>query len=264
MKKSLVALIIIAALFTGCSKNSKTDATTAKNSTNANAEKYKQKNVVVINGKVKSVSLEVSQVEINFSTFAIKENPNTSVSLINIEIMGKTEETFKIPVNDIVELVPFQDLKGRHQMMGGLLILSPLQEKLVDKDVTLSCVKTTGDTKQMTYLVRKVEIAGFTPDSEPKFNGQVAFKNESDVAVWVDSVAGFEGDVKCDQVRPGGTQIVFKSPAKIPSKVTLTWRVQEGKPQTTAVDFDGIRKAGKSGTISFHFTKERSWTVELQ
>jgi hypothetical protein len=219
---------------------------------------------VAITGKVKSVTMENSSVEINMTTATITEKPDKSVSLVNIEIVDKPEDTFKIPVNDIVELPPFQDLKGRHQMLGGLLILSPLQTKLVDKDVTLSCLKAAGDAKRSTYLVQKIEIAGFKQDSEPKFNGQVAFKNESDVAVWVDAVAGFEEDVKCDQVRPGGTQILFKTPAKIPSKVTLTWRVQEGKSQTTAVDFDGIRKAGKSGTISFHFTKERSWTVELQ
>jgi len=227
-------------------------------------KKAAEKSNVVITGKVKNVTMQTSQVEINMFTATITENRDKSVSLVNIELVDNPDETFKIPVNDIVELPPFQDLKGRHQMLGGLLILSPLQSKLVDKDVKLSCLKAAGDAKKMTYLVRKIEIAGFTSDSEPRFNGQVAFKNESDVAVWVDGVAGFDEEVTCGQVRPGGTQIVFKNPAKIPDQVTITWREENHDPQKSVVDFGGIRKAGKSGTISLHFTKDRAWRVELQ
>jgi len=222
------------------------------------------KSDLVIMGKVKAVTMETSQVEINMFTATIVENPNKSVSLVNIKLVGKPDETFKIPVNDIVELPPFQDLKGRHQMLGGLLILSPLQNKLGSKDVKLSCIKAEGDAKQLTYLVRDIEIAGFTPDSHPRFNGQVAFKNESDVVVWVEGVDGFDEEITCGQVRPSGTQIVFKDPAKIPAEVTITWRKENEEAQKSVVDFGGIQKTGKSGTISLHFTKNHTWTVKLQ
>jgi hypothetical protein len=218
---------------------------------------------VVVKGKVKSVSMETSQVEINMATATITENANASVSLVNIQIAERPNETFKIPVDDIVELPPFQDLKGRHKMLGGLLILNPLQSKLIGKDVVLSCFKTKGDSKDLTYLIRRVEVAGFTSDGEPRFNGQIAFSNDSDATIAINGIAGFTEEVSSGPIKAGGTQIVFNNPANIPAKVTITWTDTEGS-RKAIVDLDGVRKVGKSGTIAFILGKDHSWKVDLR
>ncbi len=76
-------------------------------------------------------------------------------------------------------------------MMGGLLLLTPLHQKLDGKDVQLTCVKLTRANGKYVYIVRKIAIAGLAQGSGARFNGQIALVNESNAPISVDRVTGF-------------------------------------------------------------------------
>ncbi len=249
----------------GTSPKSATGTAPANATTTAQpkAQQSPAEKTVVLAGKVESLSMDTgSNVDINFATATITENPKKSVSMVDIQLTGKTED-IEVPVADIVRFPGFQDLKGREQMMGGLLLLTPLHEKLDGKDVQLTCVKLAGAKGKSVYIVRKIDVAGLKQSASPRFNGQIALLNEASSPISVDRITGFEKEVGgLGALGVGGMQMMLTAPSEIPDEVTIEWSV-DNRPQKTVVTLTGIKKAAASGTIRLRFTKDQTWSAQL-
>lgn len=253
----LLVLVFFASFTANCQQSNKGAAPKSATGIAPATEK-----TVVLAGKVEDLSMDAgSNVEMNFANFTIKENSNKSISMVDISLTGKTDD-IEVPVADIVRFPGFQDLKGREQVMGGLLLLTPLHQKLDDKDVQLTCVKLTGVNGNSVYIVRKIAIAGLAQSSDARFNGQIALLNESDFAISVDRVTGFEKEVLAGPLGVGAMTMTLTDPAEIPDQVTVEWSLAN-KPQKSVISLTGIKKAGATGTIRLRFTKEQTWNAQL-
>jgi hypothetical protein len=132
------------------------DKTTSAASTKQDAPAPGPKASTVV-GKVKSVSME-NDVEFNFATATGKDN-GKQPSVVLIELEGRGKESFEIPTDKLVQLNGFKDLNGKQQALGGLLVLSPLKERLEEK--TMELTYTDANTKNgfTQYLVTNIKPA---------------------------------------------------------------------------------------------------------
>jgi hypothetical protein len=103
-----------------------------------------------VTGKVSSVTISNS-VSFNFVRFEGKDKPGSgTIPTVNLELEGQPSRSFVVPVSKIVAFPGFTDLKGRHESLGGLLILSDLKERLEGKRVELTYEKV--DQKEQGEL----------------------------------------------------------------------------------------------------------------
>lgn len=73
-------------------------------------------------------------------------------STVIVTLKGKLGQEFTIPTSRIVDVEGFGDLKGKHEIMGGLLILTDLKKRLEGKNVVLHCKKSeSGKSKKDIY-----------------------------------------------------------------------------------------------------------------
>lgn len=112
-----------------------------------------------VSGKVASVSMRTvaGPKSLFDTTLDLSEKDPKSTVVITLE--GKPAQEFRILTADIVNIDGFTDLKGKHEMMGGLLILSSLQERLVGKHVVLKCRKIGRDDENDVYGVVTLEVS---------------------------------------------------------------------------------------------------------
>jgi hypothetical protein len=266
-----VLMVLVCGTIVGCSKDkdgSSSQDTTKNAQTQANKTtpglKGDSKTTVTISGKVKEVTMRTDQVEINFTTFTITQSKDKSVSLVHIQMEGKPDEELVIPVDNIVELRDFRDLKGRHVALGGLLILSPLKDRLVGKNVELVCAKARTGGAHEPCLIVNLKIIGLDLGSAPRFSGEITFKNETDKNVWVDRVLGFEKEVFDGEVLEAGqTRVLLKDPMQLPEKVVIVWWFEKAKPQKNQIDFSELRAAINGGAVLFRFTRDSKWIAEV-
>lgn len=114
-----------------------------------------------VKGTVSSVSIRTGEPVIpNLNAPVVNLAAKGSSSTVVIQMSDAKAKEYVIAVPQIVELQGFTDLKGKHEMMGGLLILSDLQKRLVGKDVELKCNKAGEKEGTEIYSVSGLQIQG--------------------------------------------------------------------------------------------------------
>jgi hypothetical protein len=99
-----------------------------------------------IEGAVKAVSMTTTAGPKNFTSPKVDLSETDSKSTVVIQLDRPDHQQFNILTSDIVKLEGFKDLDGRHRAMGGLLILSDLQKRLVGKNIIMKCRKITQES----------------------------------------------------------------------------------------------------------------------
>jgi hypothetical protein len=112
-----------------------------------------------VKGVVSGVSIRTGEAVIpNLNQPQVNVGAKGSTSSVVIELKDVKSTEYMIPVPEMVELQGFTDLKGKHQMMGGLLILSDLQKRLTGKNVEVKCSKGGEKEGTMIYSVSEVKV----------------------------------------------------------------------------------------------------------
>lgn len=90
-------------------------------------------------------------------------------SIVVIKLDGKEDDRYEIATDALVRLEGFKDLDGQQGTMRGLLLLGPLQSRLVGKTVELGCQETVMNKNLLGhYLVRlKVSAAPHPAPATP-------------------------------------------------------------------------------------------------
>ncbi|MBC8874264.1 MAG: hypothetical protein H8E44_32920 [Planctomycetes bacterium] len=111
------------------------------------------------NGKVKAVTLTTAAGPGSLFDTTIDMSKRDPASTVNITLEGRPEMEFLIPVLHVVEQKDFADLNGRHEAMGGLLILTDLQKRLNGKQILFKCQKVRQEGSKRTYRIDHFEIS---------------------------------------------------------------------------------------------------------
>jgi hypothetical protein len=112
---------------------------------------------VVVTGKVKDTMLSNAQ-QFKFAAFASRDMENDNRSMVVICLENRDKEEFAIPMDSLVELEGFKDLKVQHADPDESLILAPLRERLNGKNVELSCFRA-GTREHLTiFAVKAIKL----------------------------------------------------------------------------------------------------------
>lgn len=111
-----------------------------------------------IKGKVSGLSMRTvaGPKSLFDTTLDLSEKDPKSTVVITLE--GRPTQEFRILTGDVVNIDGFTDMKGKHEMMGGLLILSELQKRVVGKEIVLKCRKIGREGENDIYGVASFEL----------------------------------------------------------------------------------------------------------
>jgi hypothetical protein len=172
--------------------------------------------------------------------------------------LDNDKRDFVIPVDKFVELDSFKDLKGRETMMGGLLLLTPVHQKLDGKNVTIKYIPLKNQ-----YLITALRVEGLTPSAGRRFSGQVKLYNGMSEPVRKLTIQGFAAEFNETDINPNSTVLVLlRDTVEVPRTIRIIWESTTGQ-KTQEIDLSVLQQTQKDGgTLSFSLTPQGVWTLE--
>ena len=112
-----------------------------------------------VTGEVASVSIRTDK-----PVFSSADNPvihagvRGSSSSVVMALKNVTSKRYSIALPKVLEVQGFEDLKPNSRAMGGLLILTDLQKRLIGKHVELTCTKAGNDDDVQLYTISELKV----------------------------------------------------------------------------------------------------------
>lgn len=175
--------------------------------------------------------------------------------------LDNSKSAFVIPVSKLVALDLFRDLKGREQMLGGLLLLQPVQQKIKDKAVVIEYSRSDKDG---TNLITGLRLEGASAPVGRRFSGQVRLYNGTSEPIKSLTVRGFPAELSKADINPDSTVILLLGEsAQIPSMITVIWQSTRGDQRRQDVDLSARQQAKEDGgIIALSLKPQGGWVLE--
>ncbi len=119
-----------------------------------------------IQGQVAGLSMKALEKNLLSPTQGMPGKESKTGVIITLERdLGRE---YRILLDEMLNIEGFGDLKGKDKMMGGALILSDLQKRLVGKNIVLKCRKIGVEKNKEIFGVSGLEIVNKPQDrSDP-------------------------------------------------------------------------------------------------
>lgn len=217
---------------------------------------------MAITGQVKSVSIRLNLSDSGLADDVIALKQDSGRNYLDIILRERPNISFLMPVEDVVNFPGFDDLKGRDQILGGLLLMRVLQERLVGKSVVLSYDRPSNIETGMIFI-KRIELKDYKADLTCKYNGLLIFTNTSLTDIFLDTVYGIKNNIKNEKISAGKSFISINEPARLPLNMTIIWHEDGGQTFKSFFDFSRIKIPGGIGTLLFSYSSEDSWVSEV-
>jgi peptidoglycan hydrolase-like protein with peptidoglycan-binding domain len=174
-------------------------------------------------------------------------------------VIENNESHFAIPLDKFVELDSFKDLRGRETMMGGLLLLTPVNERIKGKNVTIEYIPWNGQ-----YLITALRVEGLAPLAVAgrKFSGQVKLYNGMSEPVRNVTIQGLGAGFEGKDINPASGIVVFGEAVEIPPTIKIVWESTIGQ-KSQDIDLSVLQQTKEDyGTISLSLTPQGVWALE--
>jgi hypothetical protein len=175
--------------------------------------------------------------------------------------LDNSKNVFVIPVSKLVSLDLFRDLKGREQMLGGLLLLQPVQQKIKAKAVV---IEYTLSSKDGTNLITGLQLEGASAHAGRRFSGQVRLYNGTSEPIKSLTVRGFPAELSKADINPDSKVVLLLGEsAQIPSMITVIWQSTRGDQRRQDVDLSARQQAKEDGgIIALSLKPQGGWVLE--
>jgi hypothetical protein len=150
MRKTTIGLLVLSSMFiVALGVNSYVEGQTKTGEESDNQFQ-------TIQGKVASLSMRALTESLSSTALGMSEKDLKTAVILTLD--GKPDQDYRILVADFLNIEGFTDLKGKDKLMGGALILSDLQKRLVGKNITLKVRKIGTEENQEVFSVTGLEI----------------------------------------------------------------------------------------------------------